>query len=166
MVPFGESFWIRVVFFRSFIRIYLFLLSIYSFRERIYRGWEWSFKTRIHICHRRLAFSNSVHFLVLRWGNSDVCTHKGLFRDLEILFLCYISSRLFCDVFFPSPYLLKFFFCFQCIWFLVHLRSFYIYSLVEFSFVIFECPVLSVLLDPDPVSFKLPFFRQSSNLCP
>ena len=63
-------------------------------------------------------------------------------------------------LYFPFPYFTPRLFCFFCIRLLICPRAFSSWSLVDFSLVILEWPVLIVLLDPVSVSFKSPFFRQ------
>ena len=57
-------------------------------------------------------------------------------------------------------YLTRKLFYLFCIRLLILSRTYSIYMLIEFFFVILECPVLFALLDPDPVSFGSPFFHQ------
>ena len=63
-------------------------------------------------------------------------------------------------LFFLFPYFIPKYLSFLCIWLLICPRAFPIDLLVEFSFVIFERPLLFVLLDPVPVFFEFSFFHQ------
>ena len=66
----------------------------------------------------------------------------------------------FIVLFFLLPLFTPEIFSFVCIRFLVFLYTFFTDFLIEFSFVILECLVLFVLLDPVPASFKFLFFHQ------
>ena len=63
-------------------------------------------------------------------------------------------------MFFLFPYFTPKLVCFLFISLLVCPCAFFTYFLVEYSFFILECQVLSVLLDSVSVSFKSLFFRQ------
>ena len=63
-------------------------------------------------------------------------------------------------MFFLFPNFTPELFCFLWIWFLVCPLAFFTYLLIEFSFVIFEGPVLFILLDSVQVSFDSPIFCQ------
>ena len=52
-----------------------------------------SFKTRIHLCHHGLAFSNSLLSFV--WLKASPSPSQDFLRDLVIPFSCYLSLRLF-----------------------------------------------------------------------
>ena len=119
----------------------------------------WIFKERINDFHQTWRFSvryfldcYSVWFLVY-------------IRSGPPLDFCYSFSILSIhSAFFLMLFLFSYFtpksFCFICIRLLVCPRAFSTDLLVEFSFVIFECPVLIILLAAVLVSFKLPFFFQ------
>ena len=115
-------------------------------------GYEF-FKTRIHICHHGLGFSNSLLSWMLLRG------FPGLSLDPCNYFLFYSSNRPFGYIFFVPIFTQKLF-CFLYIWSLVCPRAFSSYLLVTFSFVILECPVLFLWLDPVSISFKSLFFHQ------
>ncbi len=89
------------------------------------------------------------------------CTSDSVF-SLSLLnyFSSYLSIRPFCYVLSLFPHFTPKLFCFLCIRLLVCTRSFPTNLLVEFSFVILECPDLFLLLDLVSVSFKSLFFRQ------
>ena len=61
---------------------------------------------------------------------------------------------------FPSPYFTPKLFCFFCLRLLNCLFAVSINLLVEFSFIILECPVLLVLFDPVPVPFECSLIHQ------
>ena len=80
--------------------------------------------------------------------------YSDQFQILDSLFLYYLSIRSFCYILFiPIFYS-------QIVLFPLHLVvGISPNLLVEFSFVISECLILFLLLDPVSVTFKSPFFR-------
>ena len=126
----------------------VFLLVIHSgmstSSKHVCYGWRWIFKTRIHIFHHRMEFSKLVFF---QWCSEGI----------EVYF-CFQSFSSPCNSFSMSFYPFGFsviistfsyfapkLFYVLRIWLLVYLRAFSPYMLLEFSFVVLECPVLSVL---------------------
>ena len=84
----------------------------------------------------------------------------GVFlRVLSILFHV-IHPFSLSVIFFLFLYFTPILFCFIRIRLLVCLCAFSTHFFLEFSFVILEVPVLSLLLDPVPVSFESSFIRQ------
>ena len=94
-------------------------------------------------------------FWVLLWVN---WTEFSVYDILVALFPCCWFILLFCYVLFVPIFCSKIV-LFFIIRSLVRLQASSPYLLVEFSFVVLECSVLSVLFDPVSVSVKSSFFR-------
>ena len=108
------------------------------------------FKTSIRVYHHGLSFYNFVLYVHFR----DFFEFLWLFFDVICLFG--LSVMLFLFSYFTPTFI----FCFLCNGCLLCLRAFSIYFLVQFSFVLLECPILFAVLNSISLSFKSPFFRQ------
>ena len=102
------------------------------------------FLTRIHVFHQGLVFYRLIFFLVYFWVNWCVFPLSDRLRALPILLSYCLSIRLFryvygCHIFVQNRLIFLLSGCFRVI--PSHL-------LVEFPFIILECPVLSGLLYP------------------
>ena len=110
-----------------------------------------------HHCYNELSTIIArclVFFWVLLLVFSGLCSPRGLLV-LLILFSCYLSIQNFCFVLFS--YFTSKFFCFFCLQLLICPCALAICLSVEVFFVILECRVLFILLDP--VSVPFPFYR-------
>ena len=118
-----------------------------------------TFKTKVHVYYHGQAFSNSESFSALLRVNSGILSSQGLSSNACSYFSCYLShwsfSYILSVLIFYSKIVL-----FLCIRLLVNPHAFPTYWLVNFSFIILECPVLFVLLVPVSVSFKPLIFLQ------
>ena len=114
-------------------------------------------KTSTYVCHYDQAFSNLVFFWALLWVNQGIYLPSGLLSILAIRFLCYLSIQIFCYEFYVSIFCSKIdlFPLYSVVGMSLHLPH---YLLVEFSFVILKCPVLSLLFDSLSISFLFSFF--------
>ena len=77
-----------------------FLLAFFHFDSQSVMDGSGLFKSRTHICHHCLAFSNSVHFCVLFWVNPTVFSLLDFLQVPVILFPCNISLQSFSIVLF------------------------------------------------------------------
>ena len=122
-------------------------------------GWRKNFITRIHVSHRGREFTNLVFFKCCsKWIEVYFCL-RAFFQSLQ-LFPHDVYPFSLSIIISTFPYFAPKWFCFPRIRLRVYLRAFSPYLQVEFSFVVLECPALSVLFDLIPISFQSSFFRQ------
>ena len=88
---------------------------------------------------------------------------QSLFEFFQVFFNVVYPVN-FSIMFSLFPYLTLKLFCFLCIPLLVCIHAFPHFLIFEFSFIAVECPDLSVIIDPDWVSFCIPFLKVPSNL--
>ena len=123
------------------------LVNICSFLVPVCSEWRWISWTRNHVFHRGPAFSSLVFFLVSFWGNRCVFPLWGLLQVFLVLLYYCLSIQPFRHVFW-LPYLSPKSFGFFGIRLLVCFHVTHSQLLMEFSFVVLECSVLSILFLP------------------
>ena len=146
-------------FLSSSIRVRMLLVGICSFLAPVSVGWRWISRTRIHVFHHGLAFSNMI-FFVLFWVKRCVFPRLDLLRVVLILLSYYLSIRVFFVMFCRLPYFSLKLPDFSCIRLLVCFPVISLHLLVEFLFVVLELPLLSVFFYPLSISFKYSYFHQ------
>ena len=140
---FGCLFGFGWLFLWSSTFVSLFLQSIYSFPLSVSRGWKWFFLNQKPYI-TSLSFSNLVFFECYSEGIEIYFRPRAFFESLKIFFRVVYPFR-FSSMLSPFPYFAPKSFCFLCIQLLVHLRVFFTYLQVEFSFVVLGYPVLLLL---------------------
>ena len=146
LVPF-ESMW---SFLSSSSQVLVLLVSICSFLVLVCRECMWILWTRSYVFHQRLAFSSWIFFSVVL-SKSMCISALGLSSSpSSSLVILFIHSAL--SLCFWLPYFRPKSFGFFVIRLLVCFCVIPSQLLIEFSFVVLECSVLSVLFYPFSIS--------------
>ena len=140
----------------SSIRVRMLLVGIYSFLVLVCREWRWNSWTRIHVFHHGLAFSNLIFFTVVLSKSTCIFAFRpSLSHSNSFVILLLHSFFLYsygCHILVQN--------CLVSLAPVDSMFSCHLYPnlLVEFPFVVLDCPVLSVLFSLCRYLFNFPSF--------
>ena len=143
--PFG-SMW---SFLWSSSQVLAHLVGICSFLVLVCREWRWISWIRIHVFHHVLAFSSLISFLVFFWVIRYIFPLWPSSSPSSSLVISFIHSSFSLSFFGRHIFVQN---RFSGVWLFVCFCVMPSQLLMKFSFVVLECPVLSVLFYPLSIS--------------